>query len=143
MGSKKRYEHSKGNKRKFFRGSAKNTDKIDEEQEQKQDIVVTEENPKSSASADKIDLQERTEKDFEDEHMPECNFLMNSDLFISLLLLVARCPDCLSAINVVHLQSKMGLAHFFELKCVSCIWKIKLCSSKECNRTSNSSGRHS
>lgn len=68
---------------------------------------------------------------------------MNSDLFLSLLLLVSHCPDCVSAVNIVHLPSKMGLAHFFELRCVSCEWKIKFCSSKQCSRTSDSSERHS
>ena len=146
MGSTKRYKYNKGNKRRFFRGTAKKTDVNNEEHRLNEDAVVNQETapPKSgSASEQKIDLPNAPqEHSNEPETTPECNFLMNSDLFLSLTLVIARCPACVAAVNIIHLPLRMGLAHFFELSCTECEWKMKFCSSKECGRISDSSGRN-
>lgn len=49
----------------------------------------------------------------------DCNFIINSDLFMPLILMIAHCPDCAASVNIEHLiQQKMGLAQFFKLSCV-------------------------
>ena len=41
----------------------------------------------------------------------DCNFIINSDLFMSLILMIGQCSDCATSINIQHLiQEKMGLA---------------------------------
>jgi len=85
-----------------------------EEHTLNEDVVVDQETAQKSASAQKIDLPDAPqEHSSEPETTPECNFLMNSDLFLSLTLMIARCPVCVAAVNIIHLPSKMGLAHFF------------------------------
>ena len=72
----------------------------------------------------------------------DCNFIINSDLFMSLILMIGQCPDRAASINIERLiQEKMGLAQFFRLSCVECKWYIKFCASKECCRTDPTSGR--
>ena len=76
--------------------------------------------------------------------VPECNFIINSELFLSLITMIGRCPTCIGSINIEHLISeKMGLAQFFNIYCNDFNWNQKFCSSKECSRNSNSSGRNS
>ena len=70
----------------------------------------------------------------------DCNF--NSDLFMSLILMIGQCPDCAASINIEHLiQEKMSLAQFFRLSCGECNCYIKFCTSKECCRAEPTSGR--
>ena len=58
--------------------------------------------------------------------------------------MIGRCPTCIGSINIEHLISeKMGLAQFFNIYCNEFNWNQKFCSSKECSRNSNSSGRNS
>ena len=72
----------------------------------------------------------------------DCNFIINSDLFMSLILMIGQCSDCAASINTEQLiQEKMGLAQFFRLSCVECKWYIKFCTSKECYRTEPTSER--
>ena len=72
----------------------------------------------------------------------DCNFIINSDLFMSLMLIIVQCPNCAACINIEHLiQEKMGLAQFFRLSCVECKLYIKFCTSKECYRVEPTSGR--
>ena len=153
MGSSKRYSKARGPKRRYFRGTAKETTKNNgkDQASNEEDVVEkpteeTEENPApKSASADKIEFSAASPEDCDSEDtFPECNFIMNSDLFLSLTATVARCPVCIAAVNIKHLPDKMGLAHFFELTCTdpNCEWKLKFCSSKECKKISESSGRN-
>ena len=72
----------------------------------------------------------------------DCNFIINSDLFMSLMLIIVQCPNCAATINIEHLiHKKMDLAQFFRLSCVGCKWYIKFCTSKECCKTEPTSGR--
>ena len=58
--------------------------------------------------------------------------------------MIGRCPACIGSINIEHLISeKMGIAQFFNIYCNNCDCNQKFCSSKECRRDSNSSGRSS
>lgn len=62
----------------------------------------------------------------------ECNFIMNSDIFLSTMMMIGRCPDCLASISVRHLFSKkQGFAQFFLLDCNECSWTNEMCNSKE------------
>ena len=75
---------------------------------------------------------------------PEWNFIINSELFLSLINMTGRCPACIVSINIEHfISEKMGLAQFFNIYCNDCDWNQKFYSSKECSKDSNSSGRNS
>ena len=91
------------NKRKCFRGKAKET--VENKQEQaSNDDVVTEEILQQSALGCKIKLPESSkENSSESETVPKCNIIINTDLQLSLTLMVDRCPDCFAAVNVTHL----------------------------------------
>ena len=63
---------------------------------------------------------------------------------MSLILMLARCPDCAAAVNVTHLlKEKMGLAQFFDIRCVDCSWTTIFCSSKQCDKLEPRGGRAS
>ena len=100
MGSSKRYSKARGPKRRYFRGTAKETTKNNgkDQASNEEDVVEkpteeTEENPApKSASADKIEFSAASPEDCDSEDtFPECNFIMNSDLFLSLTATVVRC----------------------------------------------------
>ena len=56
--------------------------------------------------------------------------------------MIGRCPDCAASVNIEHLiDNKMGFVQFFKLSCVDCSWTIKFCSSKECGKIEQVSGR--
>ena len=83
-----------------------------------------------------------TVNDAETEKVTYCNFILESDLFMSLISLIGRCPDCVGSINVEHLlNAKMGFAQFFDLSCSECPWKLRFCSSKQCEKLSPTHGR--
>ena len=66
----------------------------------------------------------------------ESTIFFNIELLIQMLCDVARCPNCLEKLEVEHLSTQeQGLAHFFQLKCKSCEWYKKYCSSQitRCN----------
>ena len=76
--------------------------------------------------------------------VPECSFTSNSELFSSLITMISRWFACIGSINIEHMISeKMGLTQFFDIYCNDSDWNQRLCSSKECRRDSNSSGRNS
>ena len=89
----------------------------------------------NSASAKKISLLTPAE-DAPVTVSNDCNVIINSDFFVSLILMIGHCPGCTASINIEHLiQQKMGLAQFFGLSCVEYKWHINkemFCTSKEC-----------
>lgn len=144
MGSKSRYSKSRTRKRKYLgkkcdeNGASSIEDKASSENGIN-DGGNTEVN--KSASGKKLNISS-TESVCLTSIAAECNFIMNSDLFISLLLMVGRCPDCVGPIDITHLISeKMGFAQFFRISCTVCTWCIKLSSSKECSKPQPTSGR--
>ena len=47
----------------------------------------------------------------------DCNFIINSDLFMSLMLIIVQCPNCAATINIEHLiHKKMDLAQFLDYR---------------------------
>ena len=64
----------------------------------------------------------------------DCNFFMNSDLFMSLILMIGKCPDCSSPIEIKHdISKKCGVVQFFKMTCNACEWSLDFSSSKECS----------
>ena len=91
MGSGSRYSNRRARKRKGF--AVKST------------ATPTNEDGSSasnSASAKKISLVTPAE-DAPVTVANNCNFIINSDLFISLISMVGQCPDCAASINIEHL----------------------------------------
>jgi hypothetical protein len=137
MGSEKRYKKVRSRKRKGFatRALNANTSVVDT-------TVNNEPIQNKSASGKKLNVS-FSESD-PPIATPGCNFFINSDLFMSLINIVGRCPVCVAAIDIEHLLSnKMGLAQFFNISCTECNWKITFCSSKECSILQSISGRKS
>ena len=61
-----------------------------------------------------------------------CNFIIDSDLFIPLVTMIGRCPECVATVNIQHIiAQKMGLAQFFAISCTECDWHINFCLLKE------------
>ena len=76
--------------------------------------------------------------------VPEYNFIINSELFLSLITTTGRFPGCIESTWTLGnlISEKMGLAQFFNIYCNDYGWNQKYCSSKECSRDSNSSERN-
>ena len=73
-----------------------------------------------------------------------CNFIIDNNLFIPLVTMIGRCPECVAAVNIQHMiAQKMGLAQFFAISCTECGWRINFCSSNEVTKSNNSQGRKS
>ena len=138
MGSSSRYKSSKGNKRKFFRGKVTINDGYTASN-------VTQNVVNKSASAEKLEISLESNDDTSSPLTAfDYNFIINSELFLSLITTIGRCPACIASINIKHLiLEKRGLAQFFKISCIDCDWNLKFCSSKECNRASNAPGRSS
>ena len=84
----------------------------------------------TSTSASKINLDNT--KDACEENSVECNLLINPDLFMSLLFMIAICPQCFQSLDIEHkLLQKKGLAHFFTINCTECDWNLNFRTSKE------------
>ena len=50
-----------------------------------------------------------------------CNFIMHSDIFIPLVTMIGRCPECVAAVNIEPIiAQKMGLSQFFAISCTKC-----------------------
>jgi len=64
---------------------------------------ITPPTPLAVASATKNVSQEGlTEEDATKTVPSYFNFIMDSDLFMSLILMISRCPDCGAAVNIEH-----------------------------------------
>ena len=109
MGSETRHNKSRSTKRKEFAGNF--GDSIDNNQQQVQ--------LPTSASAKKLKTSSETETSCGITH--GCNFIIDSDLFILLVTMIGRCPECVAAVNIQHMiAQKMGLAQFFAISCTEC-----------------------
>lgn len=136
MGSGSRYNKSRARKRKGFASKTINSATTNANE------MLNTNNNNTSASREKLDISSFPDSDFPTA-TPGCNFIMDSDLFLSLMTMVGKCPDCVGSIKMVHLISeKMGLAQFFKITCTECNWSIKFCSSKECSRSQATQGRN-
>jgi len=93
----------------------------------------------TGASASKLNFSTLSEPERDDsgtDIVTNCNFIIESDLFMSLILMIGKCPDCAGSVNIEHkLNDKMGLAQFFNITCSDCQWKLRFCSSKQCEKT--------
>ena len=73
-----------------------------------------------------------------------CNFIIDNNLFIPLVTMIGRCPECVAAVNIQHMiAEKMGLAQFFAIACTEFDWRINFFSSEEVTKSNNSQGRKS
>ena len=78
--------------------------------------------PHVDGSANLHDIDEADESE---TIASECNFFMNSDLFMSLILIIGKCPDCSSPIGIKHeISKKRGVVQFFEMTCNACEWSL-------------------
>ena len=83
-----------------------------------------------SASGKKIDLSLLDVENFDDTEN-ECNVIMNSILFSSLLRTIGRCPECYSSIDIVYdINKKEDLSHTFLIFCQDCTRTINFVTSK-------------
>ena len=131
MGSGSRYNNRRGRKRRGF--ALKSTTKPTNEDGS---------SASNSASVKKISFVTPA-GDAPVTFANDCNFIINSDLFMSLMLIIVQCPNCAATINIAYLiQEKMDLAQFFRLSCAECKWYIKIFTSKECCRTEPTPGRN-
>ena len=86
--------------------------------------------PGGSASGKKIGLSLLDVENFDDIEK-DCNVIMNSNLFSSLLKTIGRCPECYSLFNIVHdINKKEGLSHTFLTSCQDCTWIMNFVTSK-------------
>ena len=132
MGSGSRYNKSRSRKKKGFAGNLSNS--TDNNQQQVQ--------LPTSASAKKLKTSSGTETSCGIAH--GCNFIIDSDLFIPLVTMIGRCPECAAAVNILYMiTQKIGLAQFFAISCTERDWRINFCTPKEVTKSSNSQGRKS
>ena len=132
IGSGSRYNKSRFRKRKGLAGNLGNSTDNDQQQVQLP----------TSASAKKLKTSSETEISCGIAH--GCNFMIDSDLFIPLVTMIGRGPECVVAVNIQHMiGQKMGLAQFFAISCTECDWRINFCSSTDITKSNNSQGRKS
>ena len=132
MGSGSRYNKSRSRKKKGFAGNLSNS--TDNNQQQVQ--------LPTSASAKKLKTSSETETSCGIAHGR--NFIIDSDLFIPLVTMIGRCPECAAAVNILYMiTQKIGLAQFFAISCTERDWRINFCTPKEVTKSSNSQGRKS
>ena len=91
MGSGSRYNKSRSRKKKGFAGNLSNS--TDNNQQQVQ--------LPTSASAKKLKTSSETETSCGIAHGR--NFIIDSDLFIPLVTMIGRCPECVAAVNIQHM----------------------------------------
>ena len=92
MGSGSRYNKSRSRKKKGFAGNLSNS--TDNNQQQVQLPTST------SALAKKLKTSLETETSCGIAH--GCNFIIDSDLFIPLVTMIGRCPECVATVNIQH-----------------------------------------
>ena len=101
MGSQDRYRKSRSRKRTSFceRKDQKNVTNNNNNNVTNNDggHVCNNKNKSASASAEKLNVTPQIDS----SNNAECNFIMNSGLFLSLLTLVGRCPKCVAPIKIV------------------------------------------
>ena len=132
MGLGSRYNKSRSRKRKGFAGNLGNSSDNNQQQVQLP----------TSTSAKKLKTSSETETSCGIAY--GCNFIIDSDLFIPLVTMIGRYPECVAAVNIQHMiVQKTGLAQFFAISCTECDWCINFHSSKEVTKSSNSQGRES
>ena len=90
MGSGSRYNKSRSRKKKGFAGNLSNS--TDNNQQQVQ--------LPTSASAKKLKTSSETETSCGIAHGR--NFIIDSDLFIPLVTMIGRCPECVATVNIQH-----------------------------------------
>ena len=144
MGSSSRYKNSNGKKESILE------EKSQKAKTMQQQMLQTKGQLSKSASAQKLNvLLKSTDDSTPPVTVPpatvsECNFIINSELFLSTITIIES--SCLyqnlSTVIEHSISEKKGLAQFFNIYCNDCDWNQKFCSSKECNRDSNSSGRN-
>ena len=76
------------------------------------------------------------------ELITNCNFILQSDLFMSLILFIGKCLDCVGAVVIEHLlNAKMGLARFLMISCTECPWNLRFRFSKQFEKLIPRNGR--
>ncbi|XP_057290075.1 uncharacterized protein LOC130612741 [Hydractinia symbiolongicarpus] len=144
MANKKSYQKRRSRKRKGFNGAnvtASNTTLNGTSSEPIQELTEPEPSTQTGASAAKLDCS-TTSETIEKEFVANCNIIIESDLLMSLIFMIGRCPDCAASVSVEHLlQAKMGMAHFLLISCAECPWNLQFCSSKECDKPDPVNGR--
>jgi len=129
MGSSRRYKKSRASKRGFMK---KNTKKLldsasghwQQHEEESMTFSISDEKNEGHESSNNEEENQNEESGF--------YFIMNSDIFMSLFLMLCRCPDCDSTVKVNYLANKKrGFALCFSITCSRCSWKNIFCSSHE------------
>ena len=132
MGSNKRCKKNRANK---ARGFLKRKVEKGLNSTQQQEISYTAATSTCDANVETVDpsnSSEESDPEENEENFFGFYFLMNSDILMSILLLLCRCPDCDSAVNISYLSNKKrGFALFFSIKCNRCSWENIFCSSIE------------
>jgi len=94
MGSAKRYMKTRAKKRKLYpkKNHENSTESVDSNIN------------KPSSSSQKIDLSFLDDNSDEESQVPvkECNVIINTDLLMSLILMIGRCPECDATVNITH-----------------------------------------
>ena len=150
MGSLKRYKKARASKKRFSSHKiSKNTEEnvqassstqeataavvVDVDKEISAEHLIVNDSINVSTSSSKLNI-DNDDDDEGDGTNAEFRFIINSDLFLSLLIMLGRCPECCGAINVEHQPSqKRGFALFFHIYCEDCEWDLNYCTSKELN----------
>ena len=117
MGSLKRYKKARASKKRFSshkisKNTEENVQASSSSQEATAAVVVDKEisaehlivndSINESASSSKLNI-DNDDDDEGDGTNAEFHFIINSDLFLSLLIMLGRCPECCGPINVVLL----------------------------------------
>ena len=140
MGASHRYAKRRSRKRKGFHGQNHWARENEE-----QTPLGSPTSASTGASAAKLNcstISEPERDNSETDIVTNCNFIIESDLFMSLILMIGKCPDCVGSVNIEHkLNDKMGLAQFFDISCSDCPWKLRFCSSKQCKKATPTHGR--
>ena len=118
MGSANRYAKKRARKRKGFCSS--NQQSVDNSKQQKMDTPdqtqLSSPTTSTGASISKLNFSTISEPERDDsgtDIVTNCNFIIESDLFMSLILMIGKCPDCAGSVNIEHkLNDKMGLPQF-------------------------------
>ena len=91
MGSGSWYNKSRSRKRKGFAGNLGNSSDNNQQQVQLP----------TSTSAKKLKTSSETETSCGIAY--GCNFIIDGDLFIPLVTMIGRCPECVAAVNMQHM----------------------------------------
>lgn len=144
MGSSSRLSKTKSAKRrgfinKSFASTNKKIEYCTEPAEDMESDIVVDGTVNMSSSAMKLDISSDEEEVGETSGF---NMFINSDVLMSLMVMLCRCPDCCGSVNMIYEPTKKrGLALFFTIQCSDCSWKNTFCSSHE--RDTGKTGRKS